>query len=200
MRRGVLLVLLGAFVACKKAEQKPDYSQCRFDFDPGAAKLEWKAYKFTERLGVSGTFNTIRTGGTAVAETPELVFRNATFEIDSLSVNTNNPDRDKKIAEAFFKGMKEPGKITAKVVSVSGDRAALRLRLNGVEKDIEATLRRDGKDLEVNFRIDVADFKALGPLAALNKVCLELHKGKDGKSKLWPDVDVRITAALKPLC
>ncbi len=196
-----IVLILALFWSCKKAEIKPDYSLCRFDFDPTQAKLQWTAYKFTERLGVSGTFNSIRTENARTATKPEEVFAEAEFIVDAASVNTNNPDRDKKIYYAFFAAMKNKGEIRARVESVSANNATLLLKINGIEKKVSATVRRvDGAGLEVAFRLDIAEFNALSPLAALNLACKDLHKGKDGQSKLWPDIDVKITAKLSPVC
>lgn len=95
----------------------------------------------------------------------------ADFSIDATSVNTH--DRDGVIV----------------------------LKMNGVEKRVEATVRRvNGNSSKVNFSLDLAKFNAVSPLAALNFACEELHKGKDGQSKLWPDIDVKITATLNPIC
>lgn len=204
MRIGSLILLpfiLTWVVFCKKPNSSPDYSQCRFDYNPAQVKLQWTAYKFTERLGVSGTFNAIQANKTQVAAKPEEVFAQAEFSIDAASVNTNNPDRDKKIYSAFFAAMKDKGAITARVESVSDKAGVIALKMNGVEQRVNATVRRvNGKSLEVSFSLDLANFNALSPLAALNLACKDLHKGKDGKSKLWPEIDVKITATLNPIC
>jgi len=40
--------------------------------------------------------------------------------------------------------------------------------------------------------IDLASWDAQNAVDELNKVCKDLHIGKDGVSKLWPDVKVVI--------
>ena len=43
------------------------------------------------------------------------------------------------------------------------------------------------------------DWNADAGLAALNNECEELHKGEDGISKLWPDVNVTVVSRLQTL-
>lgn len=40
-------------------------------------------------------------------------------------------------------------------------------------------------------------WNALEALAALNKVCFELHKGPDGVSKTWEEVAIEVSTYLR---
>lgn len=196
-----LPILLAVLLNCGKKTGKPDYSQCSFTYEASATQLQWTAYKFTERLGVPGSFNSVELMGAHAAKDPASVFDGATFRVDGLSVNTNNAERDQKIRTAFFAALKDKGAITGKVIAPPAGAASFVLKLNGVEKTIPATVDRSAlPELKVSFALDLADFNALGPLAALNKVCSDLHKGKDGKSKLWPDIQVSISTRLNAQC
>jgi len=53
----------------------------------------------------------------------------------------------------------------------------------------------DGKELEAEGYIDLADFKMLPSLKSINKACYDLHKGKT-----WQDVKIEIELELKKVC
>ena len=196
------LVCVLALIACGEKPKKQDYSRCSFAYDTPATKLQWTAYKFTERAGVSGTFKTFEVKNTNDAtKDPVVVFQNASISIDTASVDSNNPDRDKKIATQFFGKLKDNGVITGQIAAVEGNKAKLRLKLNGIEREIEGEISRNGDlQLALSGKIDLGEFRALSAVDALNKVCYDLHKGKDGKSKLWPDVQIKIETTVKAIC
>ncbi|WP_000697032.1 YceI family protein, partial [Leptospira interrogans] len=75
------------------------------------------------------------------------------------------------------------------------------LTLNGVTKKIDLNFTlQNGIQLDAKTNLNLGDFKALSALDSLNKVCMDLHKGKDGASKLWPEVELTISTKLKLDC
>lgn len=200
MRKLALLLFL-IFVACNKKPATPDYSKCIFAYDPANAKVKWTAYKFTERLGVHGTFDKVNLSGSRQGGTVAAVFTRATFNADTITVNSGNPERDAKIRTAFFGTLKDGGQISGKIESFRGDSATISLRLGGFTKSVSAKVDATQlPDLKVSFPLDLNEFGAAPALEALNKVCSVLHRGKDGKSVLWPDVTVLISARLNAIC
>lgn len=203
MRKPFTLIVILAFaaIACNKKPEAPDYSHCTFAYDAATAKVQWTAYKFTERLGVNGSFNTVMLENTHEGRDAAAVFQGSTFSVDAFTVNSGNPDRDAKINKAFFSALKNKGNITGTIDAVGVGDGKISLTLNGVTKSIPVTVEQSQLPaLTVRFPLNLKDFNALGPLAALNKICIDLHKGKDGKSVLWPDISVTITAQLSPKC
>jgi len=200
MRVYVPLLFL-IFLACNKPTSSRDYTKCTFAYDPANANLKWTAYKFTERLGVHGTFDEVTLSGTREGGTVAAVFSGAAFNIKTASVNSNNPERDAKIRSAFFGTLKDGGQISGRIDSVTVDAATIALRLGGVTKSVAAKVDATQlPDLKVSFPIELNQFGAAPALDALNKVCSVLHRGKDGKSVLWPDLSVTITARLSTRC
>ncbi|WP_243393401.1 YceI family protein [Leptospira perolatii] len=193
---------------CKpKTPAVPQPGVCKFTFSPADTSLEWKAFKFTDKAGVGGKFTKFKTSGTSAADSQEGAIAGLAFEIDSKDVDSGNPDRDAKIKSQFFGTMKEKGMISGSLlsVSVSQDRKSgtgnLKLRLNGIEKEIPLTfVIENGDVLKVKGSINVNDWNATSSLNALNQVCKDLHTGKDGKSVLWPDVEISIQTRLKSEC
>ncbi|EMO60891.1 YceI-like domain protein [Leptospira borgpetersenii serovar Pomona str. 200901868] len=129
------------------------------------------------------------------------------FTIDPNTVNSGNNDRDAKIKSAFFYPLKKNGKIEGKVVSAelnsdkTSGKGMISLTFNGVTKNLNAnfTLQK-GTQLSASLNLELGNFKALTAINALNEVCKDLHKGKDGVSKLWPEVELTISTQLKADC
>ena len=79
--------------AQEKTEQSTEDKSGKFSYEAGDAEVGWTAYKFTEKVGVSGVFENIEITGTESAETPEGVFANAAFTIPINSINSNDEGR-----------------------------------------------------------------------------------------------------------
>ncbi len=191
-----LLVLLVA-LACKK----PEPAACTFSYDPAGTDFKWTAYKFTEKTGVSGGFNAIEVTGTKSGATVEAVLAGLKFTIRTDSVNSGNETRDPKIRDAFFNSLKPAGTISGAVKSMNAGQAVVAIALNGQEQDVPMSYTVNETGLfEAKGEINVNDWGAQPAVVALNKVCEDLHKGKDGSSKLWPDVSLSVKTTLKKNC
>tara|TARA_R110002051_G_scaffold104456_3_gene177140 strand:+ start:10137 stop:10361 length:225 start_codon:yes stop_codon:yes gene_type:complete len=56
--------------------------------------------------------------------------------------------------------------------------------------DVEYTYSLKNDILFLTIHLDLLKWNGDYVLYSLNKECYDLHKGVDGVSKLWPDVDV----------
>jgi len=185
--------------ALKQPAKTANY--CTYAFDPAATQVNWTAYKFTEKVGVGGTFDEVSISGTQQASTETEVFSKASFTIPISSINSNNPDRDKKIQTYFFGNLSETEMLSGKLVSLSPDGTAqFDIRLNGREETVEGTYTLENNLITLSAVLDVDSWGASPAIAALNEVCYDLHIGEDGISKLWPEVKVEITSKLVPNC
>ncbi|TGL77641.1 YceI family protein [Leptospira yasudae] len=208
MKRIILfycLILLPFVAGFSEAPAKNQ--SCNYSYDHASTKFGWKAFKFTEKTGVGGSFDKIEVAGTPSGTSVDKVLKGIKFTIDPNTVNSGNNDRDAKIKSAFFYPLKQNGKIEGKVVAVelnsdkTSGKGAIELKFNGVSKKLDVTFSlHEGAHLSANAKLDLATWKALGAVEALNKVCLDLHKGKDGVSKLWPEVELTISTMLKADC
>ncbi|MDV6235720.1 YceI family protein [Leptospira ellisii] len=208
MKRSIVFysLILLPFVA--GFSQGSDKNQsCAYSYEHASTKFEWKAFKFTEKSGVAGSFDTIVVVGTQPAKSPEKVFVGMKFTIDPNTIQSGNAERDGKIKGSFFYPLRKNGKIEGKVVSAelnsdkTGGKGAIQLTFNGVTKilDVNFTLKA-GTDLEAKAVLNLGEWKALSAVEALNQVCKDLHKGKDGVSKLWPEVELNMSTKLKTNC
>ncbi len=189
-----LTMLLAA--ACGKP------ADCTYTYDATDTKLEWTAYKFTKKVGVKGTFTGVRTVGTVPGRSPVEVFQKLEFSIPIASLDSKAPDRDQKIRSAFFGTMKATQELTGRVLRMSPDgTATLSLSLNGQTREVPAKFRLSEDGLfSADLAIDVTEWGAGPSVAALNKICQALHTGEDGKSKLWPNVDISVSTRLNKAC
>jgi len=199
--------LLGLFISSCKQSQHGDNQQasCTYTVIQDSLKVEWFAYKTTEKVEVGGTFDQVLLLGTVSSNSLGSLIQGARVLIPVSSVNTNNPDRDSKIKAHFFGKMEGTDTISLYVTKVEGNDEqgliSIALRLNNVEKTIELPYRysKEGT-LIAEKEIDLTQWYAQNALAALNQVCYDLHKGADGISKLWEMVKIRLRATIKKEC
>lgn len=174
---------------------------CSYMYDHSKSTLKWTAYKTTEKIGVSGTFDNINIANTTTSENALDVLQNAEFKIPIESVNTSNEDRDGKIAKYFFGTMMETENISGKLKALNADgNCVLSIRMNGVEKDVEGTYSLEGQAFSMSAVLDLANWNGDNAVKALNEVCNDLHKGADGVSKLWPEVKIEVNTTLNKEC
>ncbi|WP_108928568.1 YceI family protein [Leptospira johnsonii] len=181
-------------------------TSCKYSVNPEVTGLEWKAFKFTEKTGVGGKFTKVNITGVKSGATVPDALKGLKFSIDALDLDSGNPERDPKIKGAFFGNLKKNGKIEGSVSSAKleadgkSGTGVVKLTWNGVSKDVPLQFTLTGEVLEAKGSLDVNNWNAGKALTALNAVCNDLHKGKDGKSVLWPDVEITIKSTLKKDC
>lgn len=180
----------------------PKETVCTFSCISDSTHVNWTAYKFTEKKGVKGTFNNVEIEGlNNEAENVFDVFKNASFRIQTASVNTNDVGRDQKIINHFFKMMKAPEEISGKIISISENGIAeLLLTFNGEEHSVSGTLTAIENKVTLQVELSLNNWNGQKAIASLNKVCYDLHKGEDGKSVLWPDVSVLVETTIIKKC
>lgn len=74
---------------------------CIYEYDPSQTSLEWTAFKFTEKTGVKGKFDSIKVVGKQKDKSKFGAVNSLQFQIDSSSVNSGVPDRDGKLKILF---------------------------------------------------------------------------------------------------
>lgn len=181
-------------------EEKEVAEVCTYTYDNSSTKLTWTAFKFTERAGVSGTFDVIQVTTAGASEDMYNALTGATFTIPVSSVNSENPDRDKKIQNHFFGTMTSTENISGVVKSIDESKATVEMTLNGVTKEYEGEVTVEGETVKLATTVDMDDFEAHASVDSLNTICYDLHTGEDGVSKLWSDVDVVVETTLVKEC
>ncbi len=174
--------------------------KCQYKVSLDSSLMVWTGFKFNDRVGVKGEFDSIYISGNTFSGSPMESLKGLQFEIPTSSVNTNDAGRNKKIHEIFF-GTFNTSNIIGSIDSINGMTAILQLNMNkvSISKKINFQLSSD-RILESKFNINVEDWNGLEAIAALNKACEEKHTGNDSESVLWPDVDILLRTRLEKNC
>lgn len=178
---------------------------CQYSYDESTTKLTWTSFKTSAKVAVGGSFDTYSVSGTEPSNSEAAVFQNATFSIVTGSVNSGNTERDPKLVNFFFNTMVDSDTITGGIRKISeavdGKGAAIiYIKMNGIERDVNATYTILGTELTLSATIDVANWDATNAITALNTECKDLHTGDDGVSKLWSEVSIEIYTNLAKTC
>jgi len=185
-----------------KQEVPVEKNPCLLTLDSEGVVVNWTAFKLSEKVGVGGTFDSVTVTGVVPNQTIAEAAKTAQFAIYTTSVNSNNPERDMKIANSFFGTMTNTESISGKIISLNQDGSgSVALTMNGVEKevDIEWSVSTENR-LKLSTAVSVNDWDAKPSLDSLNGVCTAVHTGKDGLSVLWPDVEIEVFADFKSSC
>jgi hypothetical protein len=181
-------------VSCKKEEKTEvpvttEVEAGALKIVSDSTKVNWTAFKTTEKIGVGGSFTQISLKDTKTGSTPEAILEGATFSIPVSSLFTDNADRDSKLKEFFF-GVLKNSELISGTLNFKEGKCLLTIKLNDVEKQLPVTHEFKDNHFSLNSIIDLADFNAEGAVASINKACYDLHKGKDGVSKTWNEVEI----------
>ena len=181
-------------------EENENMESCVYRYDESTTTVNWTAFKFTERKGVGGTFNSVNV---LISEASENMFNTltgATFTIPVKEVNSKNPDRDLKIKTHFFGSMQSTDFISGLIKSINETSAIIEITMNGMSNDYEGLVNIEGEKITFSTTINLDHFEAQVSVDSLNSVCNDLHKGADGVSKLWSEVEISVETTLKKEC
>ena len=104
----VFAIIIGlSTISCKKEVKKDkDISQptteVGFSLDDSTAKIEWTAYKTTEKIAVKGEFTKISITNAKTSKNAFDLINGIEFSIPVSSIFSNNEDRDNKLKKFFF--------------------------------------------------------------------------------------------------
>lgn len=205
---GILALPIFALVACggsdsaetESANEEAKQEACFYTFTDAASELEWTAFKFNKKAPVGGTFNEIRYEGEKKSDDVMALLTGLTFAINTSTVETQNEDRNGKIAEHFF-GTINTDMLTGSFISLEDNgEATLNIEMNGKSEEVVGTYTLEKNVFAFKATIDVADWEGMEGIDALNTVCKDLHTGEDGVSKLWSLVDLSFTTTLQSDC
>ncbi len=174
--------------------------KCFYSFNDQVFELNWTAYKTNAKVAVGGTFNEV-TFTAGEAESASEAIESIEFVINTGSVESNNEDRNAKIAEHFFGTINAP-EITGNVKSYDAEnqKAVVVISMAGISMDVEGTMTMEENDFTFDAVIDVASWNGMAGITALNTVCKDLHTGEDGVSKLWSEVAINFHGSLNKNC
>lgn len=185
----------------KTEEQVDEVQICTYNYQPETTVINWTAFKTTAKKGVSGKFDNFdvlvpNNGNEFMIQS----LNSATITIPVNSVNSDNPERDKKIDSLFFGAMEHTEIISVLIKSITETNAVVEITMNGKSVDYEGQITVENQTVIFNATINLDDFEAQPAVESLNTACKELHTGEDGVSKLWSEVDIKVETTLKQNC
>ncbi len=178
------------------------YGVCSHDIDMGQTSLQWTGYKFNEKKGVQGTFDIVDVTRNEKSPDVTTLMRSIRFVVDTASINSNDPSRDKKLALYVFGRLKDPGKMLGRVTAFDAAKKTARaeLELNGIKREVHFSLVNEGDTWALTGSIDLLAFGMAESHELLSKACKLLHTGADGVSKTWSEVGLKVETKIKQTC
>lgn len=209
-----LALISSALVSCTSNQEDTEkegdvevkeIQNCIYTYIPNNTDLRFTAYKFLRKAGVGGTFTAIQVEGELSGATAKGVIESLSFSIPTSTVETNNPDRNKKIDSLFFGNLIGTSMIKGEVVELneSDQIATLNITMNEITKEVKGEYKLEDNKFNFAAEIDVNDWSAEKGLTALNEACYDLHtdvENGDTVSKLWPDVSLEFETTLEKKC
>ena len=205
---GMVLLSL-VFTSCGTSEEKTEGEAvkegageaCIYTYNADSSKVNWTAFKTTDRLAVGGSFDSVLVVLPDSMHSAKEALGNASFTIIANSVFTNNSIRDNTLRKYFFSSLSNDGNITGNVKIVEGDDNAgggtVELTINDVKRDIGFKYTIEGSVITLKTKITLKSFNGQDAVKSLNAECDDVHKGADGISKLWPDLEIEVAALNK---
>lgn len=158
--------------------------------------VKWTAYKTTDKVAVNGKFNTINITKSKEGSSIEEAINGVHFSIPVSSIFSKDATRDSKLQEFFFNVMADTDMISGSF-EINENKSVANITMNGVSKSIPVDLKIDGQKVTFTNTLQLKDWNLDAALASLNKACFELHKGPDGVSKTWDEVQIEGVIYLK---
>ena len=173
---------------------------CFYSYNNESSEMTWTAFKFNDKTAVGGTFTKINVEGTTEGNDPMAILKSLSFDIPVSTIESQNEDRNGKIIKYFF-GTIGTENITGKIVELGENgEATLEVTMNNMAQEVKGQYTFVDDKFEFSATIDVANWKSSPGIAALNKICKDLHTGPDGVSKLWSEVDLKFSTTLASDC
>ena len=180
-----------------KIEFEPNADKCIYSFSDSTIKLFWAGYKTTDKLKVLGSFQEIKTNHSdqKFSSIDELV-NGITFSINSKSSESGDPIRDANLRDYFFNYLTDNFQINGNVSEYNDAFITANFDVLGVDRQVKFTHSIVNNVLKLRALISLDDLGAYKAYNSISAKCYDLHKGPDGISKTWDEVNVLIDVPL----
>ncbi len=187
------LILTNSFVFASASKS----TKCEVELESDDMELHWEAYKLPapNKTGVKGTLRNLGLKEEYKGESIEKILDGMEFNIDARSVWTRNSMRDAKLVKFFFGKMVGGTYIKGKIIKLHENSMKVLINMNGLSKEAVLKVTRKEQRLVAEGTIDILDWAMDKSLAALNKACFDLHKGKT-----WSDVSIKLMLSYENNC
>lgn len=192
-----LLIFLLPLLSCNDSQNNPSAQQDRipssknetYTLDDLGISLVWTAYKFTDKIAVSGTFEDYTITKENESGSIERVLNKLKIAIPTECVDSGNAIRDFKLRSSFFEAFKTFS-ISGTVLNAEEGEGIIKLQMNNISLNTPYTYSLYNDTIVLFTHLDLKKWKGETALSGIKKECEAHLEGTDGISKLWPDVDV----------
>ena len=191
----MLLPLFVSIASCENEKKKKDNDKIEvtnFIVDAKNSKINWTAYKTTDKLPVKGVFDEVTLLMNDPAQNKEDLLKGLEFEIPVGSINSNDSIRDFKLVKFFFEAMENTLSLKGKFTQVENGKGIIDLNMNGISSELPFNYQINDDIISINSTMNLDNWKAQLAIESLNKVCNEKHKAADGISKTWNEVAIMV--------
>jgi polyisoprenoid-binding protein YceI len=203
MCRSTHAVIAFALLASLPAAARAADAGCTYKLDPGSVHIGWTAYKTTKKAPVKGEFKKIDVKGPVSGGDLAKMLKATRVSVDPFSSDSGNAERDTNLSQFFFHKIEKP-KVEGRVSSVKGGESGtfdLKLTLDGKKRTVAMTYQTSPEgDFTASGSFDMLDFGMKAAFDSIHQACLDRHKGDDGVSKTWSEVEIRIAAKVAKTC
>ena len=208
----ILLIIL-FFISCvndRNAEVQLEKTlvnsneNCVYSANLKATDVIWSGFKTTDKIKVTGKFNKISSNKiqnkNEFSNLSELI-EDLDFSIDLSSSSSGDEIRDLNLKNYFFNLLASNFVLNGKFENIENDSVYVVLDFFGKQKKVKLGYAYQNKMIQIKGSIDLVE--SLGALKAFESIsnkCYDLHKGPDGISKTWEEVEVLIKAPIIKSC
>ena len=202
-------VIIGMFAVClallscgeeKAQEVKNGSDEVKYQIDTESISLDWVAYKTTEKKGVKGEFGKVNVTASEMADVKEKAINNVSFSVPVTSLFTNDKIRDNKLINLFFGVMDDTeflsGTFHSHEANMEDGKGVMDLTMNGKTCDLPYSYEMKGDSMFISTTLNILEWNGQEALDSLNVACYDLHKGADGVSKTWSEVDIKASVVI----
>ena len=172
----------------------------KLDMTAENIEINWKAYKTNEKTAVSGSFSEFSSdrNGKEYERIEDLV-DGLNFSISSLSSSSSDAIRDLNLKNYFFKYLTDNFKINGTLGRPIND--SIDVYFDVLEKNNPirfaystylTTSKYSNQIIQIKGKLNLVNQFNGEAFNSIHKQCFDLHKGSDGVSKTWEEVDVHI--------
>ena len=179
----------------KNETVKPD--TCIYSFSDSTIKLFWAGYKTTDKLKVLGSFQEITTNhADQKFSSIEDLVNGMTFSINSKSSESGDPIRDANLRDYFFNYLTDNFQINGHISEYNDAFVTANIDVLGIDRQVKFSHSVANNVLKMRALISLEELGANIAYSSISDKCYELHKGPDGISKTWDEVNVLIDVPL----
>ena len=183
-----------------KTRPLPEGVSYKLDMTAENTAVNWIGYKTNQKIAVSGSFREFSTDreNKSFNSIDDLV-DGLNFSISSLSSSSGDPIRDLNLRDYFFKYLTDNFKIEGTLGRPINDSIDVSFNILSEDKTVRfaystylTTSKYSNKIIQIKGKLDLLNQFNEEAFNSIHKQCFDLHKGSDGISKTWEEVDVYI--------